>query len=849
MASFGRDVAIDGNTAIIGDPFAENDLGEAAGTVAFLTRKSTNDSWVALSPKDVSLPSGIGEFEYFGLSVAIDGEFAVIGAPGYNADTGRAVIMKKSGSSWSHVDILVDDNLSAQFGADVAVETAFGKTYFMVGAPGLFNEAGFVEVFVWDDVDNEANKIMTITDSEWSGSSTSRFGVSVDLNVTAADALRLAIGNPWQFDSNGYGSISLYEANDSGFTWIYGNYTNLVPYAEISGLEGGFCASNIDLDGSLLIAGMPYSSSFKYQSGAAVIYEGEDPTGSGSLTWSLSTVLASPEPGNSEYAGQDVAIDAAAGIAVLGVPGTNYADINAGGVLPFMLRDSSWTYDMNLISKLPQKEVSAGTSVALDGMSLLAGAPGFDVTETPLHPAHVLAWELVDATAFQDSESGSMGSDNSWTGGVGGEGSAIFSLWLADPYTVPFDIAEWIGSIQVELDQITFDLQNETRTVTDSLEIAGVTEIKSAALTLESGTLVIADSVSVGRSEGYGQINVGNTGSLEVIESLDLSDDSGTSFTIDGSSGAKITTYTQAPVINGSMRVVLGDSFDPDDLVEGTRIVLISSGVSPSSLDVSALVLPGLANGLAFQVSYGDPEKRSMGGGCAAGEIEDCFGNCCPATWIGDGYCDDGDYSYESEDIYLNCESLGCDGGDCALCWDDDGEWEMAIEVVSLAGLLDFGDPNSVLVEGDPTALEVVDLTDDGAEEICVTFAGSPGQLYIFENDGAGGFSQQVILNTGDQPVDITSGDFDDDGRTDLAVANNLGQSVDIYYNDDNDVANGFVLLTPSLDVGAPPTCLAGINMNLDDVDDLVVGLEDDDGDGNGYWAIYLGTSALLAQA
>jgi hypothetical protein len=164
--------------------------------------------------------------------------------------------------------------------------------------------------------------------------------------------------------------------------------------------------------------------------------------------------------------------------------------------------------------------------------------------------------------------------------------------------------------------------------------------------------------------------------------------------------------------------------------------------------------------------------------------------------------------------------------------------------VVPLAGLLDFGDPNSVSVTGDATGVEIVDLTGDFAEEICVIFAGSPGRLVIFENDGAGGVAQQIVIPTGDEPIDITSGDFDGDGTNDLAVANRLSQDVTVYYNDSNDPASGFSTL--DLNVNAPPTCLAGINANYDIYDDLVVGLSDADGDGNGYWAIYLGDLALM---
>jgi len=50
---------------------------------------------------------------------------------------------------------------------------------------------------------------------------------------------------------------------------------------------------------------------------------------------------------------------------------------------------------------------------------------------------------------------------------------------------------------------------------------------------------------------------------------------------------------------------------------------------------------------------------------CASGEIADCRGNCCPGTWVGDGYCDDGSYVWNGVQIYLNCDRYHNDGGDC----------------------------------------------------------------------------------------------------------------------------------------------------------------------------------------
>ena len=62
-----------------------------------------------------------------------------------------------------------------------------------------------------------------------------------------------------------------------------------------------------------------------------------------------------------------------------------------------------------------------------------------------------------------------------------------------------------------------------------------------------------------------------------------------------------------------------------------------------------------------FDCDGGDcPYCDGGGGGCPAGEIEDCNGNCCPETWVGDGYCDDGTWG-----LVLTCDEWDNDGGDC----------------------------------------------------------------------------------------------------------------------------------------------------------------------------------------
>jgi len=64
-----------------------------------------------------------------------------------------------------------------------------------------------------------------------------------------------------------------------------------------------------------------------------------------------------------------------------------------------------------------------------------------------------------------------------------------------------------------------------------------------------------------------------------------------------------------------------------------------------------------------FNFDEGDCEV--IPGECTAGLIEDCNGICAPEQWLGDGFCDDGSYSYNGNDIYFNCDEFNNDEGDC----------------------------------------------------------------------------------------------------------------------------------------------------------------------------------------
>jgi len=63
--------------------------------------------------------------------------------------------------------------------------------------------------------------------------------------------------------------------------------------------------------------------------------------------------------------------------------------------------------------------------------------------------------------------------------------------------------------------------------------------------------------------------------------------------------------------------------------------------------------------------------------GCPSGQIKDCNGNCAPASWVGDGFCDDGSYTFNGVAIFFDCEEFNCDGGDCVCEGDPDPEGDV----------------------------------------------------------------------------------------------------------------------------------------------------------------------------
>ena len=112
--SLGQSVAISGDTAIVGAPTNNGNQGRA------FVYLRTGPVWVQQA--ELSASNGAAG-DRFGLSVAIDGNIAIIGAPATATRPGSAYIFVRSGANWALQTRVTASDASAndQFGISVAV--------------------------------------------------------------------------------------------------------------------------------------------------------------------------------------------------------------------------------------------------------------------------------------------------------------------------------------------------------------------------------------------------------------------------------------------------------------------------------------------------------------------------------------------------------------------------------------------------------------------------------------------------------------------------------------------------------------------------------------------------------
>ena len=129
-----------------------------------------------------------------------------------------------------------------------------------------------------------------------------------------------------------------------------------------------------------------------------------------------------------------------------------------------------------------------------------------------------------------------------------------------------------------------------------------------------------------------------------------------------------------------------------------------------------------------------------------------------------------------------------------------------------------FSPPSNYNIGNAPRSVAVGDFNGDGKQDLAVANFGS-NNVSILLGDGAGNFSAPTNFAVGSSPYMVVVGDFNGDGNQDLAVANQYSNSVSILLGD----GAGNFGLAMNFGTGNNPHSVAVGDCNGDGKQDLAV--------------------------
>jgi len=335
---FGYSVSIHGDTALIGAPEWTNTYtAHGPGSAYIFTR--TDNTW----KQQQKLTASDGEVnDQFGRwSVSLDGDTALIGAPGDDRERGSAYVFIRTEDGWKQQQKLTasDGTACDQFGCSVSLD---GNTA-LIGAKGYFDliNPGSAYVFIRTGTTWKQQQKLTASD----GTAHDLFGGSVSLDGNTA-IIGAAVDT---FTKEGKGSAYIFAL--IGTTW-----KQQQKLTASDGVTKDHFGRSVSLDGNTAIIGASGDDDFR---GSAYVF-----TRTGSA-WKQQQKILPSDRYEYSYFGKSVSLF---GYNVLiGSWGKNRAYV-------FACTDSTWTQQQELTASDYSVGDSFGFSVSLDGNTAIIGS-------------------------------------------------------------------------------------------------------------------------------------------------------------------------------------------------------------------------------------------------------------------------------------------------------------------------------------------------------------------------------------------------------------------------------------------------------------------------------------------
>jgi PKD repeat protein len=351
--TFGRAVALDGSTAVVGDPYDERSEGRGSA-YAFERADGEWRQRAKLSPDDDA------EGQQFGYRVALAGGVAVVGAPGDGRPdaprAGSASVFRESDGEWRRAARLAPGGSPDRFGISVATDGSrvlVGATLAR-GADGERRGAAYA----FERSGGTWREAARLVGDGGGGPAPYRFGTAVALDGSTA-----VVGAPVKdddVDERETGSTYAFERADGEWR----RSTLPAPGGDrASGQFGGAAA----VDGTTVLVGDDGADPSGTNSGAAVAYGRSDGE------WREEAVLVAEDGDGGDGFGGTVAVEGDRALVAAPLDGTT-GESGEGAAYVLDRTPTGWRQRTKLVSGTAGTR-AFGHDASLDGDRALVGAP------------------------------------------------------------------------------------------------------------------------------------------------------------------------------------------------------------------------------------------------------------------------------------------------------------------------------------------------------------------------------------------------------------------------------------------------------------------------------------------
>jgi len=337
---FGSSVSVDGDYAVVGANFDDDD-GEASGSAYIFKR--LGDTW----SEQAKITASDGAFnDHFGCSVSIDGEYTVIGAcreDDNGAESGSAYIFKRIGDTWSEQAKITasDGAINDHFGYSVSIS----GDYAVIGVyDNIYAGLGSAYVFhrtgtIWSEQANLAAS---------DGAPVDFFGSSV--SISGDYAVIGAFGD----DDNGSASGSAYIFHRDGTSWS--------EQAKIIASDGS-CSDrfgwSVSISGDYVLIGTDLGDDSENSSGSAYIFHRMG------TTWFEQAKITATDGESYDFFGSSVSLSG--DYAVIGAFGDDDTGDSSGSAYIFNRVGNTWNEQVKIIASDGEDGDGFGFSVSISG--------------------------------------------------------------------------------------------------------------------------------------------------------------------------------------------------------------------------------------------------------------------------------------------------------------------------------------------------------------------------------------------------------------------------------------------------------------------------------------------------